>query len=282
MLFHEPTKYIYHWLIQQPNVKEESITDWLLFNLSQRCRQLKYYAFSRHMESANGADWDWWVLSAHYAYRFRVQAKKIKPKADNYSSICYSNSNGLQIDLLLASSENDAAFPLYMFYSAEEQDTASVLRHYPTAEFSEMIEWCKPCSTGAFLSPAQFVFDEVLAKPKAVISASTLLDISLKLSSFDLIFESEDSYHINTTIEQHLNKLNRHYQQTQRNGFRHVYENNSNRHLHGTIPSWLSFITGDRKSNIELSNWFEGEFRHQLPSVAGVAVLDLRKGLDNQ
>jgi hypothetical protein len=211
-----------------------------------------------------------------------VQAKKIKPKTDNYSAICYSNSNGLQIDLLLASSENDAAFPLYMFYSAEEQDTASVLGHYPTVDFSEMIEWCDPCSTGAFLSPAQFIYDEVLAKPKTTVSASALLNISLKLSSLDLIFNSVDSYRINTTIEQQLNKLNGHYQQAKRSGFRHVYENNSNRYLQGTIPSWLSFITGEKQSNIELSDWFEGEFRHQLPNVAGVAVLDLRQGLDNQ
>jgi len=282
MLFHESTKAILDWLVQQPNVKEESITDWLLFNLSKRCRQLKYYAFSRHIESANGADWEWWVLTTHYAYRFRVQAKKVKPRADNYSAICYSNSNGMQIDLLLASSKTDSAFPLYMFYSSEEQDTSSVLEYYPCAELSEIIKWCKPCSNGAFLSPAQLVYDEVLAKPKAVISASTLVDISLKLSSLDLVFRSGDSNSINATVEQYLNKLDRQCQQTKQNGFRHSFENNSNRYLHGTVPHWLSFIIGDKQSNVELSDWFEGEFRHQLPNVAGVAVLDLRQGFDIQ
>lgn len=188
MLFHTPTQTIFSWIRQQPHVKEESITDWLLFELSKRCRRLKYYTFTRHEETNNGTDFERWVLTTYYAYRFSVQAKNLKAKADNYSSICYSNNNGLQIDLLLESAERDAAFPLYAFYSDRLQDANLTMRHYSTLELTEIIEWCVPCSTGVYLSPARFVYDKLFSNPKKRIDASCLLDISLKFSCFDLFF----------------------------------------------------------------------------------------------
>lgn len=279
MLFHETTQTILDWIQQQPHVKEESITDWLLFELSKRYRCLKYYTFTRHEEMSNGADWEWWVLTTHFAYRFRVQAKKLKAKIDNYSSVCYSNNNGLQIDLLLEASDHDAAFPLYMFYSAGEQDTDLVLRNYPTPNLSKMIKWCEPCSNGAYLSPARVIYDEVLAKPKRKIDDSTLLNISLKLSCFDLVFQHSDVESINSEVEKHLNLLNRSFKQESKHGFRYQYDGNTANFQYGTVPHWLSYMIGEKQSNIELSDWFEGEFRNQLPNVAGVIVLDLRQEL---
>lgn len=276
MLFHEPTNTIYNWIKQQPHVKEESITDWLLFELSKRCLNLKYYAFTHHEEKNNGADWEWWVLTVNYAYRFRVQAKKIKPKADNYPSVCYSNNTGVQIDLLRNDSKSNGAFPLYMFYSGEEQDVASVLLHYPCPELQKMVKWCSSCLTGAFLSPAELVYNELLGNPKRRVEASTLLNISLKLSCFDMIFPSSDTETISITVEQLLNTLN----ESQINGhhsFRYKYNNSNNRYDSNTVPHWLSFISGEKQSNVELSEWFESEYKSQLPNVAGVVVLDLRQ-----
>jgi len=283
MLFHKATKTLYNWLIQQPNVKEESITDWLLFELSKTCAQIKYYAFSRHQEAVNGADWEWWVLTTYHAYRFRVQAKKAKPKVDNYASIGYSNANGLQIDLFIESAKKDSAFPLYMFYSSAEYDTYKAKNCFPVPELIEMIEWCDSCDNGGFLSPAHMVYDVVFANPKTFIPAESLLNMSLKLSTLDIVFSKTTPKEIDAEVERRLNELNKYYlHQVQYKkdsfsgnyGFRYEYEQNSNRSWNGVVPNWLLYLAGNRQN--QLPEWFESEYGNQLPSTLGVAVLDLR------
>lgn len=85
-IFHECSAYIRNWLLRQPHVKEESLTDWLLFEISQKNPAIYYRAFSRHEEALNGTDWEWWILtpdgaSAAYpnpfsAYRFFCAGKE--------------------------------------------------------------------------------------------------------------------------------------------------------------------------------------------------------------
>ncbi len=63
----------------QPHVKEESITDWLLYDISKNNSNIYYHAFTRNEESLNGTDWEWWILTndiySNIAYRFLIQAK---------------------------------------------------------------------------------------------------------------------------------------------------------------------------------------------------------------
>lgn len=37
MMFHECSKYVYDWVSRQNHVKEESLTDWLLYEISKKC-----------------------------------------------------------------------------------------------------------------------------------------------------------------------------------------------------------------------------------------------------
>ena len=99
MVFHETSKYCYNWLNVQPFVKEESLTDWLLYYISERNPNVYYKAFTRNEEASNGSDWEWWILtdecSTIKAYRLLIQAKKLKPNnIDNYPLVTYSNKNG--------------------------------------------------------------------------------------------------------------------------------------------------------------------------------------------
>ena len=110
-----------------------------------------------------------------------------------------------------------------------------------------------------------------------------LLNLSLKLSVLDMVSQSTLSNEIDIEVENLLNRLNKHYllhlkEDVNINscGFRYEYEKNSNRYLYGVVPSWLSYITGEKQGNIELPEWFEREFRDQLPPVTGVAVFDFR------
>lgn len=84
MLFHITSEYIHRWLKSQSAVKEESITDWLLFNISQQTDMVYYKTFTRNEEAFNGSDWEWWIIAdgnfGIQAYRFLVQAKKLNQK----------------------------------------------------------------------------------------------------------------------------------------------------------------------------------------------------------
>ena len=48
MVFHNTSRYCYEWLDKQPSVKEESLTDWLLYNVSNLSPKVYYKAFTRN------------------------------------------------------------------------------------------------------------------------------------------------------------------------------------------------------------------------------------------
>ncbi len=74
LVFHQISRACYIWMQKQPNVKEESLTDWMLYNVSEKCKYFYYKTFSKNEEAYNGADWEWWVLTENngrtYAYRY--------------------------------------------------------------------------------------------------------------------------------------------------------------------------------------------------------------------
>lgn len=92
--FHSVSKDTFYWIHNQPYVKEESITDRIIYDLNRDNPFVICYEFNRNEEAVNGADWEWWILfndyekvsltsNAHGQYegvlalRCRVQAKKI-------------------------------------------------------------------------------------------------------------------------------------------------------------------------------------------------------------
>jgi len=51
------------WRREQPNVGEESLTDYLLWQVSRHLECVKYVKFTRHQEARfTGADWEWWFV----------------------------------------------------------------------------------------------------------------------------------------------------------------------------------------------------------------------------
>ena len=51
MLFHDCSSQLYWWLKKQRHVKEESLTDWLLYQVSEKCPDIYYQAFTKHEEA---------------------------------------------------------------------------------------------------------------------------------------------------------------------------------------------------------------------------------------
>lgn len=304
MVFHSTSKYVYSWLKRQEKVKEESLTDWLLYEISSRTNRFYYKAFTRNEEATNGADWEWWVLTngsnGFNAYRFLVQAKKLKSNQDNYPLISYGNRNGLQIDLLIDSAKQRNAMPVYMYYSVSLPDFRKQrmgiehLCHHP-------VPCCEYCTNGAYLSTAQTVKDEIFDSPRKHISAVDLLNRSLPLSILDFLLDCHHCHNCHhctkdcidckmlykathpcgDIAERIMNRLNRYY-------IDRMYEKGSNiefgiKHNGNLIPNYvMQFIriheqSHEIESHGEQHDWYEAEFKHHLHDISGIAIIDLRE-----
>lgn len=273
MLFHITSKYIYSWLQSQSAVKEESITDWLLFNISQQTDMVYYKTFTRNEEAFNGSDWEWWIIAdgnfGIKAYRFLVQAKKIKSKADNYPLLSYSNRNGMQIDLLIKSAENKNAMPLYAYYSCCKPDINNQITNIDYIS-EDLLKWCQDCLNGCFLASAFAVKNYVFNKPKRIIYDNKLIDRSFGLSLLDSLFISE-----NKSVCKICENLNEH--------FIHSYKlNNNTENDRGIIyplkdiPSYVKVLI-ERRDNLD---WYENEFHSDIKNLSGVAIIDARENCD--
>lgn len=121
--FTDCTTKVKKWLTKQPEVKEESLTDWLLYSLSEKISTIKYKQFTRTEEGRKtGADWEWWfVFPNKRSFAARVQAKKLQPNSDCYYGIAYTSNDKLQIERLLEDSAKDGMVSFYAFYSTEKK-----------------------------------------------------------------------------------------------------------------------------------------------------------------
>ena len=116
--------YIRHW-VERQSVNEESLTDWLLYDLSLKMPNLYYKEFTRFEEARKtGADWEWWFVFRKHSIKLRIQAKKLKANFNNYPSLAYSNNYGLQIEKLINDSDSKNFIPLYAFYVSQVKKTA--------------------------------------------------------------------------------------------------------------------------------------------------------------
>ena len=163
--FRENSKALRRWLVAQPHVKEESLTDWLLYRIDVERTDVIYKAFTRHEEArTTGADWEWWMVFPDGAMRFRVQAKKLTD-GDNYPSIAHSNKYGMQISKLLSDAKAVNAFPLYAFYSTQQPGACPMPGLAPE---------------GAHLASA-FQIDDLLSS-RTILSTAKVLSLARPLS----------------------------------------------------------------------------------------------------
>lgn len=274
-MFHECSRYIYDWISRQNHVKEESLTDWLLYEISQRCNFIYYQAFSRHEESHNGSDWEWWILTkdnsgvhTFNAYRFLVQAKKLLPHGnDNYPLIGYSNKNGTQVDLLLNSASSKNALPLYMYYSIGNSDITEQIKNIAYIPES-VLRWCTSCTNGCYLSLAHVVYDLLYNVPRKKILDSKLLNNSFKLSILDWVNGMSGN-----DIDRILNDFNN-ILLNKKIINSSLYLNNKIRgmkHDDSSIPKYLKVFIQNMHDNL---SWFENQMN--ITDISGLSVIDLR------
>ncbi|MCI8610662.1 MAG: hypothetical protein HFE66_01920 [Clostridiales bacterium] len=265
MVFHPTSRQCYDWLNNQSFVKEESLTDWLLYNISNLSSKIYYKTFTRNEEAFNGSDWEWWILSynSNYettAYRLLVQAKKLRPNVDNYPLIHYSNKNGMQIDLLIEAAKTRHALPLYAYYSCCQPDINKQLFNINYVS-KESLMWCDPCINGCFLTSALALQKNIFGYPRRKILEEELINASFGLSLLDVIFKDAES------SRKFLNQLNSH--------FMNFFNNKGIVHNYKDLPTYVqTFIGRNRQDNL---SWLEDEFRYELDDLAGVVVIDTRE-----
>lgn len=275
MIFHDSSKKVYDWLWKQPHVKEESLTDWLLYNVSENCHRIYYQAFSRHEEAKNGADWEWWVLTSnnnrnhdYYAYRFLIQAKKLFSKnQDNYSLLSYGNKNGAQIDLLLEAAKYKNALPLYMYYSIGKADAEEQIKNNHWLDTGK-IWWCENCIDGCYISLATKVYEMLYDVPRHKLTDSDLLNHALKLSLLDMFFDDceVDVGRVLSTLNYKLVNIDKESDnRTRKEGVSGI------KHFGKGIPDYLKVFI---KGNGENMDWFENQMR--MTDIGGIGVIDFR------
>jgi len=173
VIFRDSIAYVGNWITKQAGVKEESLTDWLLYELSYRIPRVLYKPFTRHEEGrTTGADWEWWFLiKGDNAYRFRVQAKRSKPNIDNYSSIARTNRYGLQIDKLITNAKKARAVPIYIFFTDSPNPDNTACRRGVECN-------------GAFSVGANSIYNHFIAPGKNKVDEQSILKLSIPLECF--------------------------------------------------------------------------------------------------
>lgn len=249
----QSSAYVKDWLTCQPGVKEPSLTDWLLFDISSRVPNVLYYAFTQHEEArTTGADWEWWFVFRRQSMRLRVQAKKIHPTANNYSSLARTNRHGLQIDMLLKDARQVNAIPLYALYSAVSTNVMCGLRSQKHRD-------------GVFIAGGQQLYNTFIAGPRKFIGVSDLLALSNPFSCFvccPLVRASEDD-------------MQRYFEKYYATEFYPTSSNTENPvGFHRELPSYVSsFLEYGQE---QLPDWWEREFRFQLRGFKALVVYDFR------
>ena len=258
------SEYIRDWISKQPAVKEESLTDYLLFQLSEKVSRIRYKAFTRQEEAkTTGADWEWWIiLSNNCAYKLRVQAKKGFP--DNYPHIAHSNKYGLQIEKLLEDAINTNSMPLYAFY---------------TNGIGQVMCPLGINDEGVYMAGANKVYSSFIQGIRQKISIQSVLSISNPLSCFfccPLVEEKGvrfsdffEKYYDAESREEIQRTLNLEYEEL--NGKPTMLG------LHKSIPNYVSILI-DQENNKEnnIDSWYESEFRNKIKDISALIIYDAR------
>jgi len=258
---HAISMHIKKWIRLQPNVKEESLTDWLLFQLNTNIPEIVSMAFNRFEEARKtGADWEWWFLFPKSYYKMRVQAKKMVK--DNYPSIAYSNKYGLQIEKLLQDAIKSNSIPFYAFYSAENGKTM--------CERNRKDE-------GVFIVGANEIYRSFISCGRTVVSPADLFKISNVLSCFfccpliyyndnfeDFIehyYEFENTKSIEKTLKR-KSSTNAEHQ------FLGMYK---------TLPPYVSNLIQKRDDDL---SYYEEEFKHNIDGINAILICDFRENVN--
>ena len=242
---------IKRWLTKQPEVKEETLTDWFLYNLSEKIPAIKYKQFTRSEEGRKtGADWEWWfVFSKSKSLAIRVQAKKIKLSVDNYPGIAYTKNGKLQIERLLDDSVKDGFASFYAIYSAEIGPSMCGLKN----------------GGGMFFAEANKIRNEFILKPRRMLKPVDILQFANPISClFCCPFTNQRD------IEDGFRRYMQHYFPTF-SVSSNAQQDNNNLGFRATPNYILQLLNSET-----LQEQWEAEYQTYIEKSNAIVVVDLR------
>lgn len=297
--FHYVSKDTYSWIRNQAHVKEESITDRILYELNSNNPYVICNEFKRNEEALSGADWEWWLLfddplethdfykdtqslSNTVAYRFRIQAKKLLAdnKDKNYV-FRYANKNDFQIKLLIERAKEVRAIPLYAFYSNAFRKSKEVSINLDGKEFL-IDNVCSDCINGIYLLSATWAYDNHF---KAIDHKSTSQDIvneSFPASILDLVLKSvhPDYCYLNDSHE---------YLYHDRESLiwiQNALSETDYMYKYGEYPNYLSTLISQldyRNESEESISFYQDQIEYVEPDdVCGVGLIDCRREIKRE
>lgn len=155
-------------------VKEESITDFLVWRwgeLDERFKYLTVTPFDRDEESSTtGADFDLelWLVGRTFHASLSVQAKKFIPQNGSYvRKLRYPNNTKAQMNTLLAYSKAKQRSPFYFIYTVPEVTTKHQCHRLPG-----------PQAGGVFMADAFTIEDFADGKHGNRVSRDNLLSVA--------------------------------------------------------------------------------------------------------
>lgn len=130
-----------NFMIKVPDVKEESITDYLVWKwreVDKRFQYLSVTTFNRQEESSTtGADFalELWIVGDWGHVSLAVQAKKFIKLHDSYiKKLKYPHDTKKQLDTLLTYATKHNKLPFYFIYSIANNQTSTRCNLHNTAD----------------------------------------------------------------------------------------------------------------------------------------------------
>lgn len=247
------------WIRKQPAIGEESATDWLLYELSERIPWVHYRKFTRHEEArVTGADWEWWFVSHSCSLGLRVQAKKVIDGGDHYQGLAHTNRNGLQIEMLLENARRSNLLAFYTLYYQSLNSISVKCEGKPSAGLGE----------GIFFTGASTLYEKFIKPGRARVEAQGIIGESNPLSCLLCC---------SMIRSQALDPVGRIYQHLRHYFPDSAIDPNTNvdqQGMHLKPPQYIvSFL---EHSDEELPAWWEGEFRSSIENTKALLVFDMR------
>ncbi|ARU26078.1 DUF6615 family protein [Cellvibrio sp. PSBB006] len=121
-----------NFMLNVPDVKEESITDYLVWKwreLDARFKYINVSTFTRQEENKTGVDFELelWLVGRKFHFPLIFQAKKFVKQNNSYvTKLNYPKSTQSQLKKLLAHAKANKKLPFYVFYSLPDKNTQTM------------------------------------------------------------------------------------------------------------------------------------------------------------
>jgi hypothetical protein len=102
------------------SLSEETLTETALYEIAlahQGAGEIEITIATKTAEARHGADWEWWLVKGNICLSFRVQAKRLFPNRRYQSLLKASPNQYVQLDKLIAVSQQERHIPLYCFFN---------------------------------------------------------------------------------------------------------------------------------------------------------------------